>query len=315
MSKSSFNAFKSVDDLVAKPVIGSDGANSWQNFQKEAKHIMTTSQRVAPNLPLKRADRLAGITSVQQERQREEEIRKESGKAGESTGYTVFKRKNEAEEAMARKKRTQIEKRIRPDEKKYFISAPTFEGFKIDYVFTTRDRGTGYYWDGMDSLKKLNGQGDDFPTDETSGDKDAKGSPAVKHEEKPKKKKRKKDKVAPVIVNDQTNPMEQVADAIRRRNEKLNGPPSALLGLLPRGWEAATDPSGRIYYFCRASGERQWDRPTVPALIVGSSAGVAVADATSNLNELPAGWKVARDGTGKEYYYDTNGETRWDRPT
>lgn len=305
MSKSSFNAFKSVDDLVAKPVIGSDGANSWQSFQKEAKHH-STSQRVAPNLPLKRADRLAGITSVQQERQQEEEIRKESGKAGESTGYTVFKQKNAAEEAMARKKRKRIENRIRPDEKKYFISTPTFEGFKFDYVFTTRDRGTGYYWDGMDSLKKLNAQGDDLPEDETTGDddKDAEGAPAANPKEMPKKKKkkRKKDKGAPVIVDDPTNPMEQVADAIRRRNETLNGPPSALLGLLPSGWENATDSSGKTYYFCRASGERQWNRPTVPASIVDPQS-------------LPAGWQTAKDSTGKEYYYHTNGETRWNRPT
>lgn len=111
---SSFNAFKSVDDLVAKPVIGSDGAASWQDFQKDTKHH---SQHAAPNLPLKRADRMAGITSVEEERTREDAIRKQAGKAGESKGYTVFKRKNEAEEAAARKKRKQIENKIRPDER------------------------------------------------------------------------------------------------------------------------------------------------------------------------------------------------------
>lgn len=115
MSKSSFNAFKSVDDLVAKPVIGSDGAASWQNFRQDTKH---ESKSVAPNIPLKKADRLAGITSLQEERTREAELRKQAGKAGESEGYTVFKRKNEAEEAAARKKRKRIENRIRPDEEK-----------------------------------------------------------------------------------------------------------------------------------------------------------------------------------------------------
>lgn len=80
-SKSSYSAFKSVDELVAKPVVGSDGAASWQSFQQEtSKHY--SSGNVAPHLPLKKVDRLAGITSLQQERQREEEIRKQSGKSG-----------------------------------------------------------------------------------------------------------------------------------------------------------------------------------------------------------------------------------------
>lgn len=314
MSKSSFNVFKAVDDLVAKPVIGSDGAANWQDFQKESKQCLSNAS-VAPHMPLKRADRLAGITSVEEERKREKKIREQAGYAGESTGYTVFKRKNEAEEAAARKKRKQIENKVRPDEKKYFISAETFEGWKFDYVFTTRDRGTGYYWDGMDSLKKLNGEGD-FG-EETGHDDADTGESAAKQEDKPKKKKKKNKKhavVPPVVVDNPYNPMEQVADAIRRRNEALasGGPPSALLGL-PAGWEVATDSSGKTYYFCRASGERQWDRPTAPA----SSLSTATANSASAARpELPFGWSVTKDeSTGKEYYYHTNGETRWERPT
>jgi len=304
-SKSSYNAFKSVDELVAKPVIGSDGAASWQNFRKDNVH---QSKSVAPNIPLKRADRLAGITSLEEERTREQEIRKEAGKAGESEGYTVFKRKNEAEEAAARKKRKQIENRVRPDEKKYFISAPTFEGWKFDYVFTTRDRGTGYYWDGTDSVKKMNGTGD-FP-EESEQIKEVKAGDIA--QEKPKKKKKRKKKhaaTAPVIVDDPNNPMEQVADAIRRRNEALSAPPSALLGL-PSGWETATD-SGKTYYFCRATGERQWQRPTAPA---AASSSQSACQATA-APPLPPGWSVAKDeSTGKEYFYHNNGETRWERP-
>ena len=301
-SKSSHSAFKSVDDLVQKPVIGSDGAASWQNFQKEGKH---QHRSVAPNIPLKRVDRLAGITSLEDERAKEEEIRKEAGKAGESVGYTVFKRKNEAEEAAARKKRKQIEERIRPDEKKYFIKAETFEGVKFDYVFTTRDRGTGYYWDGTDSLKKLNGTGD-FP--ETPQDEASEGG-ALEQEKKPKKKKRKKKPAAsaPVIVDDPNNPLEQVASAIRRRNEALHVPPRALMGL-PAGWEKATDSTGKTYYFCRGTGERQWGVPTVPASV--SSA------ATGTVPSLPPGWSVATDAsTGQDYFYHTSGETKWERPT
>jgi hypothetical protein len=282
-------------------VIGSDGAASWQNFQKEGKH---QHKSVAPNIPLKKADRLAGITSLDDERTREQEIREEAGKSGESVGYTVFKRKNEAEEAAARKKRKQIENRIRPDEKEYFIKAESFEGFKFDYVFTTRDRGTGYYWDGMDSLKKLNGTGD-FPIEPNE---EAEGEAAVQ-EKKPKKKKKKKKKhaaSAPMIIDDPNNPLEQVANAIRRRNEALQAPHSALMGL-PAGWEKATDSTGKMYYFCRTTGERQWEVPTAPASSTPAAAVVA---------PLPPGWSVAKDATtGKEYFYHTNGETRWERPT
>jgi hypothetical protein len=33
-SDKSFDAFKKVDELVSKPVLGSDGAASWQSFRK-----------------------------------------------------------------------------------------------------------------------------------------------------------------------------------------------------------------------------------------------------------------------------------------
>lgn len=228
----------------------------------------------------------------------------------ESQGYTVFKRKNEAEEAAARKKRKQIENRIRPDDKKYFIPAETFEGSKFDYVFTTRDRGTGYYWDGMDSVKKLNGTGD-FPEDTEAKESE---DNAVGKEEKPKKKKKKKRQKAPVIVDDPNNPMEQVAEAIRRRNEALNAPPGALLDL-PSGWEVAADPSSKkTYYYCRATGERQWEKPTAPPTCTGSATAAGV-NTTDTVVPLPEGWSVAKDAsTGKEYFYHTNGETKWERP-
>jgi len=48
--------------------------------------------------------------------------------------------------------------RVRPEGATYFIKAETFDGWKEDYVFTTKKgRGTGYFWDGMDSVKKLGG--------------------------------------------------------------------------------------------------------------------------------------------------------------
>lgn len=288
-SSKSYDAFSSVDKLVAKPVVGSDGAAAWQDFRKVSKQL-SSHESVAPSMPLKKTDRLAGTTSLDDERRIESQVRKETGEAAVGEGYTVFKRKNTAQQAAERKKRKQIENRIRPAEKKYYIAAETFEGWKFDYIFTTRDRGTGYYWDGTDSVKKMHGE--ELPR-ETENE-------VVEQEEKPKKKRKKqKQAVAPVIVEDPNNPMEQVANAIRRRNEALHAAPMGL----PAGWEVATDSSsGKTYYFCRATGERQWDRPTALSTVVVPS--------------LPPGWSVAKDAnTGKEYFYHTNGETKWERPT
>jgi hypothetical protein len=290
-SSKSYDAFSSVDKLVAKPVVGSDGAAAWQDFRKETKMSAHTS--VAPSMPLKKTDRLSAA-SFGEERLVEDRVRNETGEAAVGEGYTTFRRKNTAEEAASRKKRKQIENRIRPDEKKYYIAATAFEGWKFDYVFTTRDRGTGYYWDGHDSIKKLNGE-------ELPEATEASSEVVMEQDEKPKRKKKKeKEAAAPVIVDDPNNPMEQVANAIRRRNEALHAAP---LGLAA-GWEVAVDPScGKTYYFCRTTGERQWDRPTA-------------ASSTAAALSLPPGWSVAKDAsTGKEYFYHTSGETKWERPS
>lgn len=290
-SSKSYDAFSSVDKLVAKPVVGSDGAAAWQDFRKETK--MSAHKSVAPSMPLKKTDRLSAA-SFREERLVEDQVRKETGDAAVGEGYTTFRRKNTAEEAASRKKRKQIQNRIRPDEKKYYIAATAFEGWKFDYVFTTRDRGTGYYWDGHDSIKKLNGEELAEATTEASGEV------VVEQDEKPKRKKKKqKQAAAPVAVDDPNNPMEQVANAIRRRNEALHAAPPGL----PAGWEVATDSSsGKTYFFCRATGERKWDRPTA-------------ATSAINAPPLPPGWSVAKDAiTGKEYFYHISGETKWERP-
>jgi hypothetical protein len=60
---------------------------------------------------------------------------------------TVFKWKNTAQEAAERKKRKQIENRIRPTEKQYYIATlkPLRAGSLIMF-FTTGFRGAGHYW-------------------------------------------------------------------------------------------------------------------------------------------------------------------------
>jgi len=315
----SMEAFRSVDRLVSKPILGSDGAASWQAFRKDNAEIFTNKPSNAPLAPLKKADKLgSGMSSWQEERAREQSARKETGAAAVGDGYTNFKKKNGQEEALAKKHRKQVEQRIRPEDMEYFLFAKTFEGWKWDYVFTTKDGKTGYYWDGSDSLKRLNGElppdagtnvevagegaNDDTTSSgikrETADTAAATNNSSSSNNNNTKQKKKKRKLQAPVIVEDPNNPMEQVQAAIRKRNERLGlGSGGAAELDLPEGWETATDPSSsKIYYFHRATGNRQWDKP-------------------KNDNSLPNGWKVAKDASGKEYYYHASGETRWEKPT
>lgn len=256
-------------------------------------------ESVAPSLQVKRADRLGtGLTSLSQERANEDKVRSEAGDAALGSGYTTFKKKENAEEASQRKRRKLIEKRIRPDKCQYYIAAETFKGQKFDYVFTTRDKKTGYYWDGTDSVKKLNDV--DLPIPTSGETKGSSGDPST---ESRKKKKRRtileeKGNVVPsAVLNDPNNPLDQVASAIRRRNEALRAPPisAAAQRVLCAGWDSATDKAtGKMYYFNLSTGQRSWDPQ--PA------------------HTLPDGWKATNDGSGKTYYYHTSGETRWERP-
>lgn len=297
--KSSFDAFSKVDNVVSKPVLGSDGAASWQEFRKDVK---IQSKSVAPKAPLKKADRLGtGFRSWEEERAHEDTVRKTAGHANTGAGYTTFKKKNSAEEAAERKRIKRIESRIRPDDKKYYIPAETYQGSKFDYVFMTKPgHGTGYFWDGMDSIKQLKGEFEP-PTETTEKRADSGETNDNEGDPKPKKKKRKKN-AGPVIVSDPNNPMEQVAEILRKRNQQLVNDNEGL----PPGWEATKDPtSNKSYFFNRSTGERSWTKPAPPA---------AVQDTATT--ELPDGWKAATDSsTGKTYFYNDSGETRWDKPT
>jgi hypothetical protein len=320
---------------------------SWQAFRKDnSKGPNADRISVAPKAPLKKGDKLGtGLTTWAEEVAHEAQVRKESGHAGVGDGYTNFKQKNTQEEAALRKKLKQMEQRIRPDDQAYYIPATTFEGYKFDYIFTTRaNYGTGYFWDGMDSLQKFQrGEGPTTTTkdDEDNGDKVEKHKTREKKllttnettaeggdvaaENGPKKKRKRKDKEmikGPVILEDPNNPMEQVQAAIRRKlEERLMA--SGHHPLLPAGWEATTDPSScQTYYFCRITGERRWDIPTQPATAVLSetpttSETVPSASVTVSSN-LPEGWSLAIDiSTGKTYYYQTNGSggQTWTIPT
>ena len=304
-NSSSFDAFSKVDELVSKPVYGSETIASWQSFRKDhgPKHPSS-----APKAPLKKADKLStGFNTWEEERAHEGEIRREAGHAATNSGYQLFndEHKKKAAEAAERKRKARIEARIRPDDKEYLIPSKTFEGWKFDYVFTTKNGTTGYYWDGMDSIKKENGElavaekMEPSQAPSTSEAKDSEKSAAKKP-----KKKRKRAK-GPTFVHDPNNPMEQMQAILQQRNQKIRGIPSE--NSLPVGWEAATDPStGKTYYFHRASGHRSWEKPT----------GSENTNSNQESSEiLPEGWKSAVDpASGKTYYHHTSGKTSWEKP-
>ena len=305
---SSFDAFSKVDELVSKPVYGSEAAASWQSFRKDHGPKNPSS---APKAPLKKADKLGtGFTSWEEERAHEGKIRKEAGHAEANSGYTLFNTEHQkkADEAANRKRKARIEARRRPDDKEYLIPSKTFEGWKFDYVFTTRNGTTGYYWDGMDSIKKENGElktvekSENNQTSSPSDTKDTEKSAAKKS-----KKKKKQRIKGPTFVHDPKNPMEQMQAILQQRNQKLMGITAD--NSLPSGWEAAKDPStGNTYYFHRASGQRSWKKPKE------SSESTKGHGDTSD-NTLPDGWKSAVDpATGKTYYHHANGRTSWTKP-
>lgn len=322
---SSFSVLNDVDDQTSKAVLGSDGAARWQTFREEGGRKINATSSVAPAIPLKRLDRALGTKSISDERAAEARIRRDAGDRELGSGYTEFKRKNDHEEIAAEKKRKLILDRCRPDEMPYFLAAETFEGWKFDYVFSAKSRGIGYYWDGWDSMKRELGEeqtAEDTSklADDPRGDKD-------KSKTKSKKKKRRKI-IQETVVEDDSNPMEQVAQALRRKQAALNTNPlqsrevsvsdAVALGAmcktvaketLPDGWESASDPtSGKTYYFCRSTGQRSWTKPV--------SNDKKVRNENNDGKDLPEGWKSAKDTTSSRiYYYHSDGRTSWTKPT
>merc|ERR1712151_542385 len=85
-------------------------------------------------------------------------------------------------------------------------------------------------------------------------------------------------------------------------------------GVLPPGWETATDPSsGKMYFFNRSTNETRWDPPPAPALAPCPGQPPCMGGAPA----LPPGWESAQDPTtGKTYFFNrSTNETRWDFPT
>ena len=301
----SYSVFSSVDARVAKPVLGSDGAAAWQNFrqQKQAKQTPTS---VAPKAPLKALDRAVGYTSWQQERQHEERVRAQDGEKAVNAGYTHFATKNNS--ALTKKERKRIQQRLIGDDQDYFLPSKTWQGPKWDYVFTTKQsHGTGYFFDGMDSLNRLLQEEEQQPIVDSKGNEASSSStpapsgpldkpikkkrsasltsPATQSDGKKKKKTKAASTTTVMIQSDPTNPLQQVAAALQAQKQQHQQ---------QNAWEQAVDSaSGKPYYYNRVSGELSWEPP------------------------LPPGWQQASDpDTGKPYYFHKDtGVVVWERPS
>ena len=334
-STSAYTAYNAVDKLVAKPVFGSDGAKKWQSFAQEQR-LNIQSNSVAPTAPLKAIDRATGFTSWKEEREYANQIRQsdDHNKNTTSSVYTNFTQKanhNDKNEITS-KERKRIERRIIGENQEYFIPSPTFVGWKFDYIFTTRmeTHGTGYYFDGMDSLKLLHGEisKDDIPPsakvlsitpseiDVATDKKRSTTTSSLNADEaaQPTKKKKKAKQLAPIIVNNPNHPLEQIAAILAQRQQLASSE------ILPLGWESAKgSATGKIYYFNRTTGERTWEPPpsVQPVANRVTSTTSAANDTNGNGNSSKShDWNVAKDPTsGKEYYFNTQtGETSWEKP-
>jgi len=301
---------------------GSDGALAWQDFKTSGIH--RTSYSTAPNMPMKKLDRVGmRMKSIHDERKVENDLRRRSGEDLIGVGYREFKRKNDVEERREEKKLNMIQSRTRPDGVKYFIPSKSFLGWKKDYVFTTRKNyGTGYYWDGTDGLRELDEAGSLENIDSTGADeKIHKRTKLGKDKTKKKKKKSNKDNGHSLEVEDAKNPFQQVADAIARRNAAITksstGTQDEASKLAAAGWSVVKDPSsGKNYYYHNVSKETKWDNPLQNSLEAHDSTVVGAATCISKDVLLPQGWKECIDEkSGNTYYYHQNGTTSWNRPT
>ena len=259
------DAFSKVDDLVSKPILGSDGAKAWQEFAKDNKSARTAKKSLssAPQAPLKAQERSMGFTSWQEEQQAEGKRRLEQGLQVASTGYTHFKKKQ-------------------PQHEKQQEHADKATGDKDNYHDNDDD----------DDNKKDKKQQSTTSTI-TSNDTTTTTTTTTTTSDRPRKKR--KAAAAVTVVHDPMHPLEQVSAALQQKHQQAA---SNAATALPPGWHVAQDAaSGKTYFYHATTGQRSWEKP-VKTTETNSNNNNAMN------NTLPEGWTTAQDPcTGNTYYY------------
>ena len=287
-------AFRKVDDLVSKPILGSDGAQAWQSFaeseqgnraqkQKQQQRIGSSSSSAAasgaPQAPLKAQERAMGYQTWQDE-QRDEAKRRNDGTGGtKTTGtptYTHFKQK----QPQPHQKKRKNDPRGDLHQEKNEIDNDDHDGDRK--ITSATDAAT-----------------DDAATDAAATAKDHEGDhnvDVVDHDGtaimKRNKSKRNKSKTTqkPIILHDPMHPLEQVSAAMMMIQQQqlqhqsqqrastttttttststrnhVVGRDDAPNDALPDGWKCTTDPNtGEVYYYQSITGQTSWTKPTNP---------------------------------------------------
>jgi hypothetical protein len=232
---------------------------------------------------------------------------------------------------------------------KYFlkVESGTFEGYKFDYVFTTRDNGTGYYWDGLDSSRQLQGNGDDNET-RTHADGTAESTVTDTNDEtipnnttkKPKKKKKKKKTpattAAALIPIEDMSPANNLAmesavmNAMKRRNEYL------VKHSHQQHPQLSSQPQHTHTPLALGTTKSNADKALAERAILMGETTIATAAKTSSIHQFKPdtctgtatgttllqqelakqGWEMAKDqSTQKPYYFCRGtGERTWECP-
>jgi len=194
----------------------------------------------------------------------------------------------------------------------------------------------------MDSLRKQMGT---FVYPDQEKDKSEREPKKKKKKKKKKKGETKENDEFDATEYDPYNPNNQIANAIKRRDDILlarsmgysnlesmplhlrqslqnnnssnenNTDPNAA-ALAAAGWVQVTDPSTKkVYYYHTKTRETKWEYPLTEKAESRSKSS-ETKDSKKELKEkLPHEWKSAKDSNGKEYYYNVvSKETTWKRP-
>ena len=248
-------AFSKVDELVSKPILGSDGAKAWQDFAKTTTSSKHNAVSVAPQAPLKAQERAMGYTSWHEERQQEVQRRQNEGQVSlEQAGYTHFKQKQPPPKGNTAKKSKR--------------KSGAFSDEEEDEVV---EQTEAY----LHQEKELE------ETNDTTADNEV--------STKKRSKKRKAPKQGPTIVHDPQHPLEQVAAMLQSRVAASSMEEKDDVAL-PHGWQSATDPaSGKTYYYHTDSGERTWTRPRTETTTTATTIRTALPDGWTTAQDPATG--------------------------